>query len=89
MRAHRRPSRPEGPSAVGRLPPHRRLLAEARRRWNFDKGAAAKIADLGGALLNVPVDRGEMRALLRAAIEDAGGYARLAKAVAADEPELG
>jgi hypothetical protein len=89
MRAHSRPSRPEGPAAVGRLPLRRRLLAEARRRRNLDKGAAANIADLGAALLNLPADRGKMRALLRAAIEDAGGYARLAKAVAADEPELG
>ena len=65
------------------------LPADARRRWNLDKGGTVEIADLGDSLLIVPAGRGGLRALLRAAIDDAGGYAKLAKAAAADEPELG
>jgi AbrB family looped-hinge helix DNA binding protein len=64
------------------------LPAEARRRWNLDKGGSVEIADLGGALLVVPAGRGGLRALLRTAIEDAGGYAKLVQAVASDEPDL-
>jgi AbrB family looped-hinge helix DNA binding protein len=64
------------------------LPAEARRRWNLDQGGTVEIADLGNALLIVPAGRGGLRALLRAAIDDAGGYAKLAKAAAADEPNL-
>jgi hypothetical protein len=36
----------------------------------------------------VPAGRGGLRALLRGAIDDAGGYARLAKTAAADDPDL-
>jgi AbrB family looped-hinge helix DNA binding protein len=64
------------------------LPAEARRRWNLDKGGTVEIADLGDSLLIVPAGRGGFRALLRAAIDDAGGYAKLAEAAAADEPDL-
>jgi AbrB family looped-hinge helix DNA binding protein len=64
------------------------LPAEARRRWNLDKGGTVEIADLGDSLLIVPAGRGGLRQLLRAAIEDAGGYTKLAQATAADEPEL-
>ena len=64
------------------------LPAEARRRWNLDKGGTVEIADLGDALLIVPAGRGGLRALLRTAVEDAGGYATLAKVVATDEPDL-
>jgi len=64
------------------------LPADARRRWNLDKGGTVEIADLGESLLIVPAGRGGLRALLRAAIDDAGGYAKLAKAAAADEPDL-
>jgi AbrB family looped-hinge helix DNA binding protein len=64
------------------------LPAEARRRWNLDKGGTVEIADLGEALLIVPAGRGGLRALLRTAIDDAGGYAKLAKAAAADDPDL-
>lgn len=64
------------------------LPAEARRRWNIDKGGTVEIADLGDSLLIVPAGRGGLRALLRAAIDDAGGYAKLAKAAAADDPDL-
>ena len=64
------------------------LPAEARRRWHLDKGGTVEIADLGDSLLIVPAGRGGLRALLRAAIEEAGGYAKLAQAAGADEPDL-
>jgi len=64
------------------------LPAEARRRWNLSDGGAVEVADLGDALVIVPAGRGGLRALVRSAIDDAGGYAALAAAVAADEPEL-
>jgi AbrB family looped-hinge helix DNA binding protein len=64
------------------------LPAEARCRWNLDKGGTVEIADLGDSLLIVPAGRGGLRALLRTAIDDAGGYAKLAKAAAADDPDL-
>jgi AbrB family looped-hinge helix DNA binding protein len=64
------------------------LPAEARRRWNLTQGGDVEIADLGAALVIVPAGRGGMRALLKAAIEDAGGYPALASRIAADEPEL-
>ena len=64
------------------------LPAEARKRWNFGEGGTVEIADLGGALLVVPAGRGGLRALMREAIEEAGGYTTLANAVAADEPDL-
>jgi len=64
------------------------LPAEARRRWNLTEGGAVEVADLGDALVIVPAGRGGLRGLVRAAIEDAGGYQKLASAVADDEPEL-
>lgn len=64
------------------------LPADARRRWNMDKGGTVEIADLGEALLIVPAGRGGLRSVLRLAIEEAGGYASLAQAVAATEPDL-
>lgn len=64
------------------------LPAETRRRWNLDKGGTVEIADLGDSLLIVPAGRGGLRALLRGAIEDAGGYTKLAQATAANEPDL-
>ena len=64
------------------------LPAEARRRWNLDQGGTVEIADLGDSLLIVPVGRGGLKALLRAAIDESGGYARLAKRAAVDEPDL-
>jgi bifunctional DNA-binding transcriptional regulator/antitoxin component of YhaV-PrlF toxin-antitoxin module len=64
------------------------LPAEARRRWNLDKGGTVEIADLRDSLLIVPAGRGGLRRLLRAAIEDAGGYTKLAQATAAGEPDL-
>ncbi|MHB1445524.1 MAG: AbrB/MazE/SpoVT family DNA-binding domain-containing protein [Acidimicrobiales bacterium] len=64
------------------------LPAEARRRWNLGQGGTVEVADLGNALLIVPAGRGGLRALLRAAIDEAGGYAALADAVASEEPDL-
>jgi AbrB family looped-hinge helix DNA binding protein len=64
------------------------LPAEARRRWGLGEGGSVEVADLGDALLIVPAGRGGLRTLLRDAISEAGGYARLAAQVAADEPEL-
>ncbi|MBO0730788.1 MAG: AbrB/MazE/SpoVT family DNA-binding domain-containing protein [Acidimicrobiaceae bacterium] len=64
------------------------LPADARRRWNLDKGGTVEIADLGDSLLIVPAGRGGLRALLREAIDDAGGYAKLAEAAAAADPDL-
>jgi AbrB family looped-hinge helix DNA binding protein len=64
------------------------LPAEARRRWNLTEGGSVEVADLGDALLIVPAGRGGLRALLRDAINEAGGYAKLAAQVAADDPDL-
>jgi AbrB family looped-hinge helix DNA binding protein len=64
------------------------LPAEARRRWNLADGGSVEVADLGDALLIVPAGRGGLRGLLRDAIEEAGGYSKLAAHVAADDPDL-
>jgi len=64
------------------------LPAETRRRWNLTDGGSVEVADLGDALVIVPAGRGGLRALVRAAIDDAGGYEKLAAAVADEEPEL-
>lgn len=64
------------------------MPAEARRRWNLTEGGAVEIADLGDALLVVPAGRGGLRGLVRAAIDDAGGYEPLVAAIAGEEPEL-
>jgi len=64
------------------------LPADARRRWQLTDGGSVEIADLGNALLVVPAGRGGLRALLREAIDEAGGYAGLSAAVADDEPDL-
>ncbi len=64
------------------------LPADARRRWNLSNGGAVEVADLGDALIIVPAGRGGLRALVRAAIDDAGGYEALVAAVAEQEPDL-
>ena len=64
------------------------LPAEARRRWDLIDGGAVEIADLGDALVIVPAGRGGLRAIVRAAINDAGGYRKIAGAVGAEEPDL-
>ncbi len=64
------------------------LPAEARRRWNLTGGGAVDVVDLGDAVVIVPAGRGGLHALVRAAIDDAGSYDRLATTVADDESEL-
>ena len=64
------------------------LPAEARKRWDLAGGGTVEIADLGTALLIVPAGHGGLRAHLRAAIDEAGGYAALAASVAAGDPDL-
>lgn len=64
------------------------LPAEARRRWGMADGGAVEIADLGDALLVLPVGRGSLRQLLRESIEEAGGYPTLVSEVVRDEPDL-
>lgn len=64
------------------------LPADARRRWNLTEGGSVEVADLGDALVIVPAGRGGLRTMLRHAVEEAGGYAELARRVAAEEPEL-
>ncbi len=64
------------------------LPAEARRRWDLVDGGAVEIADLGDALVIVPAGRGGLRALVRDAIDEAGGYEALASAVAEQDPDL-
>jgi AbrB family looped-hinge helix DNA binding protein len=64
------------------------LPAEARRRWNLTDGGAVEVVDLGDALVIVPAGRGGLRTLVRAAVDDAGGYERLAATVADEDPEL-
>jgi AbrB family looped-hinge helix DNA binding protein len=64
------------------------LPAEARRRWNLTEGGAVEVADLGDALVIAPEGRGGLRGLVRAAIDDAGGYEALEAGVTAQEPEL-
>lgn len=64
------------------------LPAEARRRWHLTAGGAVEVADLGDALVIVPAGRGGLRAIVQAALDEAGGYESLAAAVADDEPEL-
>jgi hypothetical protein len=67
---------------------HMALPTEARRHWELVEGGVVEIADLGDALLVVPAGHGGLRAMLRDAIEEAGGYAKLAAEAAADEPDL-
>lgn len=64
------------------------LPAETRRRWGIAAGGAVEIVDLGAAMIVVPADRGGLRSMLSEAVEDAGGYATLARRVAADDPDL-
>ena len=64
------------------------LPADTRRRWSLDQGGSVEVADLGDALVIVPAARGGLRALLRDAVEGAGGYEALAQKVADEEPDL-
>lgn len=64
------------------------LPADARRRWGLLEGGAVEVADLGSALVIVPAGRGGLRALLRDAIDEAGGYGSLVSRVSSDDPDL-
>ncbi len=64
------------------------LPAEARRRWNLVEGGSVEIADLGQSLVIIPAGSGGLRAMLGGAVDEAGGYATLARGVAEAEPEL-
>jgi bifunctional DNA-binding transcriptional regulator/antitoxin component of YhaV-PrlF toxin-antitoxin module len=64
------------------------LPVSARRRWEIVDGGTVEVADLGSALIIVPAGRGGLTAMLRAAIEEAGGYATLARGVAEEDPDL-
>ncbi|CAN5555059.1 hypothetical protein BH24ACT5_BH24ACT5_01670 [soil metagenome] len=64
------------------------LPAAARRRWNLADGGAVEIADLGDALIIVPAGRAGLRAMVRSALDDAGGYETLAATIAAGDPDL-
>ena len=64
------------------------LPADARRRWNLSEGGSVDVADLGDALVIVPAGRGGLRAIVRDAVEQAGGYEALVSKVVNDEPDL-
>ena len=64
------------------------LPAEARHRWGLGDGGSVEVADLGDAIVIVPSGSGGLRSILRAAIDEAGGYAALAERAAADDPDL-
>jgi AbrB family looped-hinge helix DNA binding protein len=64
------------------------LPAEARRRWNLIDGGSVEVADLGDALIVVPAGRGGLRGLVRAAIDEAGGYTSLVARIADEDPDL-
>jgi AbrB family looped-hinge helix DNA binding protein len=64
------------------------LPAEARRRWHLNDGGSVEVADLGDALLIVPAGRGGLRAMLREAIQEVGGYPEQAAQVANQDLDL-
>jgi AbrB family looped-hinge helix DNA binding protein len=64
------------------------LPAEARRRWNLTEGGAVEVADLGDALVIVPAGRGGLRAMLREALDAAGGAVPAGAEIVAEEPDL-
>ena len=64
------------------------LPAEARRRWNLTDGGAVEVADLGDALIIVPAGRGGVRGMVRAAIEEAGGFTSLVARVTHEDADL-
>ncbi len=77
-------------SGVFRVSPRGQMAlpAEARRRWDLTDGGTVEIVDLGDLLLVVPAARGGLRGALRDAIDEAGGYAALARQVGEREPDL-
>lgn len=64
------------------------LPAAARRRWGIEAGGAVEVFDLGESILILPGGRGAAWKLLGQAVDEAGGYAALAREVAASDPDL-
>ncbi len=64
------------------------LPAAARKRWGLEHGGTVEVVDTGEVLVIVPGGRGAARAILAEAVEEAGGYAELARQVAAEDPDL-
>lgn len=64
------------------------LPAEARRRWQMGDGGSVEVIDLGASLVIVPAGRGGIRSVVRDAIDEAGGYAVLARRAATEDPDL-
>ncbi|NLD77394.1 MAG: AbrB/MazE/SpoVT family DNA-binding domain-containing protein [Acidimicrobiales bacterium] len=64
------------------------LPAETRRRWDIVDGGAVDVVDLGDAVVIIPAVDGGVRALLKQAVDDAGGYPSLAAAAIEQDPEL-
>ncbi len=71
-------------SAEGQLS----LPADVLQRWNLCYGGSVELADIGESLIVVPTRRGGMRAMLSAAVSEAGGYTELVRGVADDDTEL-
>ncbi len=63
------------------------LPAAARRRWGIEDGGVVEIVDLGDSLLVLPGRNATWR-ILGEAVDEAGGYAALAREVAASDPDL-
>lgn len=64
------------------------LPAATRRRWGLDHGGVVEVHELGDVVVITRARPGGVRAILREAIDEAGGYAALAEGVAADDPDL-
>jgi Arc/MetJ-type ribon-helix-helix transcriptional regulator len=65
------------------------LPESAVRRWGlWDSGGAVEAVDLGPIVVVAPDGEQGLRALVWSAVEAAGGYDELVRAVAAQEPDL-
>jgi bifunctional DNA-binding transcriptional regulator/antitoxin component of YhaV-PrlF toxin-antitoxin module len=64
------------------------LPAATRRRWGLEHGGTVEVHELGDVVVITRSRPGGVRAILREAIADAGGYAALAREVGDDDPDL-
>lgn len=64
------------------------LPAAARRRWGLTDGGQVEVVDLGDTVMIAPAGPGGFRAMVRDAIEEAGGFEALVAAAVADDPDL-
>jgi bifunctional DNA-binding transcriptional regulator/antitoxin component of YhaV-PrlF toxin-antitoxin module len=65
------------------------LPAATRRRWGLEDGGTVELHDLGDVVvITRPPRPGGVRAVLREALDEAGGYAALAADVGDDDPDL-